>query len=345
MDCSPFYKMGSEIACQFSITNNHPVNDYYVLKWFTPLEGMDFAHSTVEFEGQALPYDGIMMKRDRAKVTPSDYELLRAGHTITTKIDLSTAYPINKSGKYRVQLKTQLYYHPKAATATSEEIDSEQTLESDPFTFIVFEGDVPRKTSGEIHRQEAAQVETPVVQQSGNPLNPGFESGTSAQRTLTKEIHRASYHYMSAAADDIDDNTQHYVSWFGSQTPSRVQTVKANYKGMKDTLEKDVITYVFNDPRCRPGVYAFTYKNSRKIYLCQVYLDSADLLGVDTKLCTLVHELTHAIRSLDDVQYGRTNCLNLANSNPSDAIRNGDSYCYFSETTNIFNYGFDSMAR
>ena len=47
----------------------------------------------------------------------------------------------------------------------------------------------------------------------------------------------------------------------------------------------------------------------------------------------------------DDYKYGRQPCLNLAKTNPSQAIDNGDSYCYFSETTNIFNYGFDSIAR
>ena len=45
----------------------------------------------------------------------------------------------------------------------------------------------------------------------------------------------------------------------------------------------------------------------------------------------------------DDIKYGRESCLDLARTSPSDAVENADSYCYISETTNIFDYGFDSM--
>ena len=53
--------------------------------------------------------------------------------------------------------------------------------------------------------------------------------GTAAKQALTKEIHRTSYHYISAAEDDIDDNQAHYVSWFGVVDAGRIQQVKPNF--------------------------------------------------------------------------------------------------------------------
>ena len=340
--CSRWYKMGEEITCQFSITNNHPV-DYHVLKWFTPLEGLEYAYVSITKDGNVLPYDGVMIKRGRPGAT--EYQLLRAGHTITTKIDLSVAYAIEEVGQYTVQMQTQLYYRREALGAASS-ADIKQTLESTmSSTFQVLEGESPRKTLGQIHRQKATITQEAGTQQSGNPRNPKFTKGTAAERALTKEIHRASYHYISAAGDDISDNRGHYVSWFGALNAGRIRKVKQVFQGMKNALETDIITYIFDDPRCKPDVYAFTYKDSRKIYLCDAYVRSANILGIDTKLCTIVHELSHAVMSTDDNGYGRLTCLNLAKSNPNEAINNGDSYCYFAETTNIFNYGFDAMAR
>ena len=289
-----------------------------------------------------------MIKRGRPGAT--EYQLLKAGHTITTKIDLSVAYAMNEAGEYSLQMQTQVYYHPEAENEASRSRDVEQTLVSTTVTFQLVEGGIPRKTLGALHRRVAIKFNTQQAgyqhqSEAGYPLDPKFISGTAAQRALTKEIHRASYHYVSAAGDDIDDNRRHYVSWFGAVDTGHIHHVKQNYQGMKNALERDVITYVFNDPRCRPFTYAFTFKGSRRIWLCNKYIISENILGIDTKLCTIVHQLSNAVMYTNDYTYGRQTCLNLAKNSPNKAVNNGDNYCYHSETTNIFDYGFDSLTR
>ena len=106
--------------------------------------------SVITMEGKALKYDSVMINRDHTRASSSAYQLLKAGHTLTAEIDLSTAYAINEAGKYTAQLQTKLYYHPEveyAATST----DLEQSLESNSITFILFEGHSPRKTLGEVN--------------------------------------------------------------------------------------------------------------------------------------------------------------------------------------------------
>ena len=111
---------------------------------------------------------------------------------------------------------------------------------------------------------------------------------------------------------------------------------------MKTAFERDLITYEFDGTFC-PGNYAYTWKGSRHVVLCDAYDRSDDILGEDTKLCTIVHELAHAVFFADDIIYGRENALSLAHNNPDDVIKNAENYCYFVETVNIFDYGFDSI--
>ena len=60
----------------------------------------------------------------------------------------------------------------------------------------------------------------------------------------------------------------------------------------------------------------------------------------------MIHELGHALaKRVDDIEYGRQECLNLAARAPNRAVKNGDNYGYFTETMNIFDYGFDSIER
>uniref|UniRef100_A0A1X7UJM4 Lysine-specific metallo-endopeptidase domain-containing protein n=1 Tax=Amphimedon queenslandica TaxID=400682 RepID=A0A1X7UJM4_AMPQE len=49
----------------------------------------------------------------------------------------------------------------------------------------------------------------------------------------------------------------------------------------------------------------------------------------ESKEGTLLHEWSHPYGQRDDVVYGRSNCKNLANTRPDDAVRNADSYLYY----------------
>ena len=46
---------------------------------------------------------------------------------------------------------------------------------------------------------------------------------------------------------------------------------------------------------------------------------------MSTKLCTIVHELSHAVSRTNDLAAGRQNCLNLATNDPAVVINNGDN--------------------
>ena len=298
----------------------------------------------------------------RGQATAQNYIVLKAGNTVSAMVDLSLAYSMNATGKYTVQLQRNLQYCPTsesvpcpqhgASVRKMRDLPSEQPstvpvqeASSTSAKFQLVGSGTGPKTMGEHYRQLSKVNQQVYSQQYGTPRDPVFIGGSADQQALTKEIHRANYHYIASAINDIDDNEAHYVSWFGEADANRINKVKRVFNEMKSSLEQDTYTYHFDDPECEDGLYAFTYFDSTEIYFCDAYVASDDLIGQDTKLCTIVHELSHARSRIEDHEYGREYCLDLAQSNPNTAIDNADNYCYFLETLNPFDYGFDSIAR
>ncbi|MFN2220243.1 MAG: hypothetical protein ACK2UA_16670, partial [Anaerolineae bacterium] len=64
---------GNRVMIQFTLTNNSHA-DLYVLKWYTPLEGIGGEIFRVKRDGQAIPYTGILAMR--GDPTPEAYQLL-----------------------------------------------------------------------------------------------------------------------------------------------------------------------------------------------------------------------------------------------------------------------------
>ncbi|MFN2185547.1 MAG: hypothetical protein ACK2UU_16275, partial [Anaerolineae bacterium] len=64
---------GNRVMIQFILTNNSDA-DLYVLKWYTPLEGIGGEIFRVKRDGQAIPYTGILAMR--GDPTPEAYQLL-----------------------------------------------------------------------------------------------------------------------------------------------------------------------------------------------------------------------------------------------------------------------------
>jgi peptidyl-Lys metalloendopeptidase len=62
------------------------------------------------------------------------------------------------------------------------------------------------------------------------------------------------------------------------------------------------------------------------------------MTGTDSKAGTLIHEMSHfnVVASTDDYVYGQTGAMNLALTNPDQAVDNADNHEYFAEN-NPFN--------
>ena len=122
--CAKQYQVGEAIMCHLDIANQDTV-DYYLLKWQTPLEGMEAPYLTVSKDGQPLIYRGRVFKRGKPQLR--DFVHIKAGETVSNSVDISTGYDLSEPGVYDIVLDASLQYQttaPGDAQASQEKWQS-----------------------------------------------------------------------------------------------------------------------------------------------------------------------------------------------------------------------------
>jgi hypothetical protein len=79
---------------RFTIRNDSP-GPVWLLKWLTPLEGLNGDILSVTCDGQHLPYRGPMVKRGNPQ--PQDYVRLAPSAEATATVDLAIGYDLPAS--------------------------------------------------------------------------------------------------------------------------------------------------------------------------------------------------------------------------------------------------------
>lgn len=92
--------VGEKINLKFTLKNesNTPL---YVLKWYTPLEGIGGDIFRVTHHGQTIPYEGILASR--TPPTADAYVLLNPGESVSAVVDLAESFDLSKVGEYRIK--------------------------------------------------------------------------------------------------------------------------------------------------------------------------------------------------------------------------------------------------
>jgi hypothetical protein len=99
---------GNRVMIQFILTNNSDA-ELYVLKWYTPLEGIGGEIFRVERDGQVVPYAGILAMR--GDPTPEGYILLAAGQSTSAEVDLATSFDFSQPGEYTIEFLSPRISH------------------------------------------------------------------------------------------------------------------------------------------------------------------------------------------------------------------------------------------
>jgi hypothetical protein len=357
---SEYFKSDEPKILKFELKNSSD-QDLYVLKWYTPLEGLISNCLKVWRDNEYVEYDGPLFKRGRPGA--QDYVFIKAGETVSNNFNLDEAYSTSSVGRYRVDLNIEIkdFFIPGSEadfikylkvesnaggrdvfTAGSEDApiknfknedipDQVMSLNGDSTNFTVVEGEgAPLLTAGEISRGPSSEAKlksaAPLV---GTAKEPTFVGGTATQKAEVKKAHFDGYKLCTDALDGLANDAD-YVEWFGVHTAARFDIVKQTFSKVKSRMESTVFEYQLDPgPSCRDNTYAYTHSGDTKIYLCALFW-SAPATGTDSKAGTVLHEHTHASASTDDLAYGQTNCRALARSKPDDAIKNADNYEYYS---------------
>lgn len=181
-------------------------------------------------------------------------------------------------------------------------------------------------TVGELARQNI-QCHS-VELKEGSLIPTEFNGvGNHNDETAASAAYSAAYDSIEKSIISVDEDLALYHVWFGEATPERVDTVKKNYLAMQIAMESTQYALYFHGRACVPKFYAYSTYGDKVIYLCDLYYQ-APPTGANSKMGTIVHEMSHVVANTYDGGNGAKACKELTQD---DAINNADCYQFFSE--------------
>ncbi len=306
-----YFAVDQPVIVHVTITNptGHSLK---LLKWYTPVDDVEGPLFSVQQNGVKAAYIGPLYKRP--KPTHEDYVNLKAGESITRDVNLGLYYDLSVSGNYTISYE-----------AASWELYSEKgngRKEAD------------RLTSNELKLSITGRTYSLPV-----PEKPSAVSGSTSyvkctaaqQATLTNARVQASTYSADAfsylKAEELDSR---YITWFGTYNTSRYSTVTDHFAHISNAMDTAAVTF---NCGCKKNYYAYVYPTRPYvIYLCRVFW-KAPLAGTDSQGGTLIHEMSHfnTVAGTNDYVYGQAGAMNLATTDPDEAINNADNHEYFGE--------------
>ena len=99
---------GEPIVVDF-LLENHTQQGLYLLKWYTPLEGIGGDIFDVKRDGQPIPYMGPMVSR--ADPTRESYVFVEPDKGVTKEVNIAEAYDFSQIGTYTIKFRSPRISH------------------------------------------------------------------------------------------------------------------------------------------------------------------------------------------------------------------------------------------
>lgn len=316
-------------AVEVTVTNtsNKTVR---VPKWQLPSAFIEAKVFNVSRDGQALDYEGPMIKRGLPQA--QDFAILRAGESYRATIDLSAAYDLSRTGQYVVSFVSPLQHASTSDGAMLKQANGlPMVAQSAPLRLWVDGSD------------QLGAAKGGDASAKGKPGGGGtVVNGVSYVGCSTTQISTAgnavvqARNYAENAKGYLNVGTvgARYTTWFGAYTSARYNTAEQHFVDIDAAMDQNAGQVKINCG-CNQSYYAYVYPTRPyEIFVCRAFW-TAPLTGTDSKAGTLIHEMSHfnAVAGTDDVVYGQTGAKNLAITDPNGALNNADSHEYFAENT------------
>jgi peptidyl-Lys metalloendopeptidase len=323
------------VTLTFTNEENHSVN---LLKWYTAEDGIEDALFKVVVDGEERHYLGAHYKRPAP--SKKDYLRLKAGESISYKVELSGLYDMSATGNYEISYdvsETQLLGQNSSNVKSLSNLNAPMTtsqmgitkVDSNSVNFYL-EG---RQKVSPTHQITADGIVSTMASAAGGSVSFTGRCSNSEQSSILSGLNAARSMASNAKSYmQFSNPSARYNTWFGSYSSSRWSTVASNFSNIDNALNNEPLTF---DCKCNKSYFAYVYPTQPyKVYLCNAFW-SAPTSGTDSKGGTIVHELSHfnIVAGTDDIVYGQSGAKSLAISNPAQAIQNADSHEYFAENT------------
>jgi len=309
------YPANKSVDLRITLTNisNDPVR---LLNYYTPVNGIEEDILSISLAEKLIDHIGPIYKR--AAPDNSEYITLNPGASISGTVSLDGNYDIAVSGRYAIRYNTVML---------SEQLNRDKS----PHTEDVFSNTIYIDIEGREPPPE------PEEEDDGDSIVDGRNEFQLCSESKKNDLRTARQHALNYADDSYDyliyqPNGARYLTWFGTNNISRLSSVRANFRRIRDAIDNERFKFKCN---CNQNVYAWVLPlQNHNIHICRLFWD-APMTGTDSKAGTLIHEVSHffANAGTKDKAYGHTASMNLANTNPNDAIKNADNHEYFAEAT------------
>lgn len=311
------FARSDEVLVRVTLQNTS-ATPQFLLKWHTPVEGMQAPLFEVLRDGQPVRYLGIKAKRPAPG--PNDYLRLEPGASLASTVELSALYEMNVTGPYQLRYRTAssgLFaaagMRPRPGALASSQVG------------IWIDGRQPR--GAQPPAKQAVAGGGLEFSKCSNAQQEQLVAAVDAGKAMTVDAHN----YLAAGAGGAQYGAR-YGTWFGALDAGRSATVNTNFTAIRDAFETKPLKI---DCGCNENYFAYVYPaQPYAIYVCKAFW-TAPLTGTDSRGGTLLHELSHfdVVAATDDHVYGQQGAAELARTDPARAVNNADSHEYFGENT------------
>jgi peptidyl-Lys metalloendopeptidase len=312
------FARSDEVLVRVTLRNGS-ATPQFLLKWHTPVAGVQAPLFEVLRDGQPVRYLGIKAKRPAPG--PDDYLRLEPGASLTSTVELSALYEMNVTGPYQLRYRTA----SSGLFAASGMQPRPGALASSPVA-IWIDARLPRGARAPA-RQTVAGPGGLEFSKCSNAQQEQLAAAVDAGKAMTVDAHN----YLAAGSGSGQYGAR-YGTWFGARDAGRAATVNTSFAAIRDAFETRPLKI---DCGCNENYFAYVYPaQPYAIYVCKAFW-SAPLTGTDSRGGTLLHELSHfdVVAATDDHVYGQQGAAELARSDPARAVNNADSHEYFGENT------------
>jgi len=319
--------LGARFNVEFSLTNSHS-GPLTFCTWGTPLDKSSDVlrapmFNAVSQMGEAAPYIGIIVNR---RPVLSDFVTLQPGQTIKSTVNLLKGYWFPAEGHYTVSLSSYIY------------VSMGELVEVSLDNFEVY--DLSASESLKVHVSGVSSE--PEMFKAGNEPNLGTVTPNANCDSNRSGLIRTADTNAGTLINRVNTylrancNGGQYVRWMGACDSGRYATVQKNFANIGNRQGAGYRVDCAGSS-CSANTYAYVFPGDANfnVYVCGAFWNaSPNTCVADSRPGTIIHELSHftPVAGTSDIAYGQSACLNLATSNPNNAIRNADSHEYLAES-------------
>ena len=319
-------KILSLVVCSFQYSNVAS-EDYYILKHGTPFEGPLSPFISIYRHDHTVKYNGPYVYN----VPPNkdDFVLVERGASISTTTQISDIYSFTSNGLYIIQYNSPLRVISKAnldlqsGTGRVREIERVKVNKVIHITLNVTNL-LPRQVT----KESSKGGDTVSIAHCGKVR---FIGGSEKDRNETLKAHkRLCTGYKTILRRMEYETGDLYTTWF-PQKVTHILRVTTAYEECFHKMYDMIVTYDFTGTKCKEGVYAYTYKNTTTIYLCEQYNEDPIycMPHHGSKEGKLVNLMMIAFGFAQNYAYDANECSELVYTAPFRCLSNAKSYELF----------------